>query len=137
MLSRSLCFRAAWMLLPALPVLASAAWAGEGPVTLRVLPPIAARLAAMPRIVRPADAAEARVNAALGRLDRTVRKTLAVSRNDPVHQAFWKRTAKVPMRDPRFLSLVVADDVDCSVQHPYASKMAVAYESMQSCGVLA
>ncbi len=111
-----------------LAVLASAASAGEGPVTLRMSPPVAARLAAMPRIVRPADAAEARINAALGRLDRTVRQALAVCRSDPAHQAFWERTIQVPMRGPRFLSVVVVDDVDCGAQHPYASTMAAVYD---------
>ena len=117
----------AWAL-PLLLVLGTPARAGEAPVTVRMTASIAPRLAAMPRIARPADTAERRVNAALDRLDRTVRKALAVCRSDQAHQAFWQRTVEVPMRGPRFLLLVVADDVDCGAQHPYASTMAVVYD---------
>ncbi len=104
------------------------AWAGEGPIALRVPPPVAPNVVAMPEIANPADAAEQRINAALHRLDESVRKARLACHdggNDPTR---WSRSIDVPMRGPRFLSMVIQDDIYCGGAHPDIGTMAIVYD---------
>lgn len=116
------------MIAAALTLAAAPAWAADGRVTLSVPPPVSPGIAAMPLLAHPANAAERRVNGALRQLDGAVRKAWAGCRDPSVHDPYWKRTVDVPMRGPRFLSVVVTEDLDCGAAHPYADTWAVVYD---------
>ncbi len=109
-------------------LLASPASSAEPPIALRVPPQVAPDLAAMPQIAHPADPAQARINAALARLDDTVRKARAACTNTRGDPTSWERGIDVPMRGPRFLSVVVADAIDCGGAHPDTATMAIVYD---------
>ena len=108
--------------------LAFSCWAAEGRVSLSVAPEVAPRGAAMPRLAHPTDEAERRSNAAVARLDDTVRKARAECQNTMGRSLYWDRTVAVPMRGPRFLSYVVTEDVYCGGAHPNGSTWAVVYD---------
>lgn len=82
----------------------------------------------MPRIAAPADAAQARVNAALAGLEAAARTSWASCRAEGGQNAEWQRHVATPMRGPRFLSVVVTDDVYCGGPHPNVSMQAVVYD---------
>ncbi|KAB7781871.1 hypothetical protein [Methylorubrum populi] len=92
--------------LAAILVLASlSAQAADRPVRLQVLPEVAKGVAAMPRILEPADEAERRINTALQRLDAKVGKAATECRNVGGSSSWWERNIDATMRGPR-LSVV-------------------------------
>ena len=71
------------------------AHAADRVVMLTRPPPLGRHLAALPRIGNSRDAAERRINAALGRLDGTVRKVASACRG---RDQGWQRAVRVTMR---------------------------------------
>ncbi len=106
----------------------TAGQAADRHVHLRVLPPVSKHIAAMPQIVDPVDAAERHINAALGRLDATVRKAASDMKDPDNKPCYWARTVDVPMRGPGYISLVITDEIDCHGAHPNESTMAIVYD---------
>lgn len=96
-------------------------------VHLSVGPDVAKGSAALPRIASPATPATARINAALGRLDRSwagyVRDCLAGGKDNEAG-----RHVDVSMRGPRYLSLQAWDEEDCGGAHPDNSLTALTYD---------
>ena len=66
------------------------AHAADRVVILTRPPPLGRHLAALPRIGNPRDAAERRINAALGRLDGAVRKVASACRG---RDQGWQRAS--------------------------------------------
>lgn len=97
-------------------------------LTLSAPPPVAAGVAGFPRIARPASAAEARVDAAVARLDARVRRAVRACRADGGTRTSWTRAIDVPMRGPAFLSYVVTDQVYCGGAYPSESHAAIVYD---------
>jgi hypothetical protein len=89
---------------------------------------VADKIAAMPQIIDPADAAESRINAALSRLDENVRKAAQECKSLDPKFAFWERSIDVPMRGPGYLSFVITDFADCGGNHPNDSVMSIVYD---------
>lgn len=115
--------------LAAILVLASlSAQAAGRPVRLQVLPEVAKGVAAMPRILEPADEAERRINTALQRLDAKVGKAATECRNEGGSSSWWERNIDATMRGPRYLSFEIVDSVFCGGAHPNASTMAIVYD---------
>ncbi|WP_236960642.1 DUF4163 domain-containing protein [Methylobacterium durans] len=85
-------------------------------------------LASMPQIVNPTDEAELRINAALRRLDASVRKAALECKAEGGANSSWERNINVPMRGPRFLSFEITDNVFCGGAHPNVSTMAIVYD---------
>jgi hypothetical protein len=106
----------------------SAGWAADRHVHLRVPPPVRQNVASMPQIIDPADAAESRINAALGQLDATVRKAANDCKDADNKPGYWERTIDVPMRGPGFISFLITDSVDCGGAHPNVSTMSIVYD---------
>ena len=102
--------------------------AADRRVHLLVPPPVSKYIAAMPQIVDPVDAAERRINAALAKLDATVRKAANDAKDPDGKPCYWARTIDVPMRGPGYISFVIADETDCHGAHPNESTMAIVYD---------
>ena len=102
--------------------------AADRRVQMQVPPPIRQGVAAMPLIGQPVDEAERRINAALQRLDGTIRKELPTCAGDAGIPANWDRAIEVPMRGPGFISFVIIDDADCGGAHPSTATMAIVYD---------
>ena len=103
---------------------AGASRAADRAVHLRVPPPVAKGIAAMPQIVDPADDAERRINAAVKRLDVSVANA---ARDCNGHD--WQRSIDVPMRGPGFLSFVVTDSWICEgTAHPDSETFSIVYD---------
>jgi hypothetical protein len=101
--------------------------AADRHVHFRVPPPVADKIAAMPQIIDPADAAESRINAALSRLDENVRKAAEECKSF-APDGFWERSIDVPTRGPGYLSFVITDFTDCGGNHPNTSVMSIVYD---------
>ena len=90
-------------------------------------PGLAKDSAALPRIAAPLTPATARINAALGRLDRNwagfVKECLAGGKQNEA-----SRRVEIPMRGPRFLALLARDNEDCGGAHPDYSLTALTYD---------
>jgi hypothetical protein len=82
----------------------------------------------MPRIAEPRDDAERKINAALARLDITVRTAAAECRNEGRRRSWWERNIAVPMRGPRFIAYQITDNTFCGGAHPSVGTMAIAYD---------
>ncbi|WP_457104392.1 hypothetical protein [Methylobacterium sp. P5_C11] len=91
-------------------------------------PDLAPGLAAMPQIEAPADDAERRINTALKRLDGKVRKAAGQCKAEGGVHSSWERGVQVPMRGPRFLSLVINDSWFCGGAHPDTATMSIVYD---------
>lgn len=91
--------------------------AADRPVRLQVPPDLETDLAALPTILDPADDAERRINAALKRLDVTIRKAAKACRADAKDRGSWERSIDASMRGPRFLSYAITDSVFCGGAH--------------------
>jgi hypothetical protein len=109
-------------------LIGSAGRAADRHVHLRVPPPVRQNLASMPQIVDPVDAAERRINAALGQLDATVRKAANDCKDPDGKPGSWERSIDVPMRGPGYISFVISDDTYCGGAHPNASTMSIVYD---------
>jgi hypothetical protein len=113
-------------------VAASAAGAADRSVSLAAPAPIAKGLDAIPRIQRPNDDAERRVNAAAQRLDDSVRKAAAdchqQARQQASEEGDWSRDVKVTMAGPGYVSYLIADDLDCGGAYPNESLAAVVFD---------
>ncbi|HMN72361.1 MAG TPA: hypothetical protein PKA55_10895 [Rhodoblastus sp.] len=83
---------------------------------------------AYPRIARPADDAEKKINAAVARLDGRVKKAVAECKSLAGGNADWTRTIEVTMRGPRYLSYVVTDNSNCGGAHPNVASTAIVYD---------
>lgn len=112
--------------MPLLFLLAAAQVALVSPPALRP------GLAALPRIARPANVAQRRVNAALARADAATRRGARacldpdeLSNGNPTS---WERRVVATMRGPDFLSIAIEDDVDCGGAHPSNSHSALVYD---------
>ena len=101
-------------------------------MTLTASPPVEKGVAALPRIANPQDAAEARINVALARLDAVVRTASGECRKDAegpaAADASWSRTVSVTMAGPGFLSLVIVDEPFCGGAHPDTGTQALVYD---------
>ena len=82
----------------------------------------------MPVVADPADDAQRKINAAVKRLDATVRKAVAQCLKDGGKDADWERGVAVTMRGPRFLSYMISDDASCGGLHPNTSIMSIVYD---------
>lgn len=91
-------------------------------------PPVSKKIASMPRVLDPGDAAERRINSALERLDATVRKAAHDMKDPDDKPCYWARTVDVPMRGPGYISFVITDEIDCHGTHPNESTMAIVYD---------
>ena len=82
---------------------------------------------ALPRILAPSTPATARINAALGALDRRwagyVKACKAGGKDNDA-----TRTVSVTATGPRFLSLIAADYEECGGAHPDNSTLALVYD---------
>ena len=108
--------------------LAGPAMAADRVVTLKAQPDLKPGLAAMPQIDTPADEAEQRINAALRRLDGSVRKAASACRVEGGPQSSWTRSVATSMHGPRFLSFVMVDDAFCGGAHPNVGTMSIVYD---------
>jgi hypothetical protein len=105
----------------ALAALGVAAAYAAGPAALKPSPPVAPGIAAFPRLVaRPGDRAAARINRALAGADA------APGCGDD--KGSWRRTVRVTMRGPRYLSLLASDDWYCGGAYPDYSNTALVYD---------
>ena len=107
---------------------APGAGAADRVVQIRVPPPLRKDMAAMPKIADPVDDAERRINAALDRLDATMRKTKAGCTDDNGRPAEWDRGVDVPMHGPGFLSIEINDTIWCGGRTPSAGTMSIVYD---------
>lgn len=113
--------------LVAVAPVSSAAWLH--PVVLTRSRSLRPGLASYPRIARPLDEAQRRINAALDRLDARA----GAAARECLHNAGRRgggleRQVDTTMRGPEFISFLVADDADCGGNHPYASHSAIVYD---------
>ena len=104
------------------------AQAADRAVTLRAPAEVAEGLGAMPRILAPADSAEARINKALDSLDAMAVKGLKGCKAPDGTPGGDSRNVTSPMRGPGFLSLVIADSAACGGPHPNNGTMAIVYD---------
>ena len=102
--------------------------AADRPVHFRVPPPVQDKIAAMPQIIDPVDAAEVRINTALGQLDANVRKAAGDCKLPDATRGSWERLIDVPMRGPGYLSFVITDLTYCGGAHPNTSTMSIVYD---------
>lgn len=106
-------------------VVAALAHAGDDPVRLREVRPVAHGIAAFPRIVaRKGDAAAVRIDRALEGADASV-DGLA---SDCNHYKGWKRSIDVAMRGPRYVSVIAQDDWYCGGAYPDTATVALVYD---------
>ena len=113
--------------------LAAGAASAEEAVRLLAQAPVAARLAAFPRLA-PGMPQAARINAALAAADARVRTAAgdcraeaAGSGADPATTG-WTRSIAVAMQGPRYLALVADDYFYCGGLHPNAERFALVYD---------
>lgn len=111
-----------------LVTLAAPSDAADRALRLRVPPEVVRGVAAMPKIRDPADDAGRRINAALGRLDASVRKAAGACRAEGGAHSSWERSVVAPMRGPRFLALAITDSSFCGGAHPNVGTMAIVYD---------
>ena len=82
-----------------------------------------------PRIARPADAAQARINRALARMDASAgasaQDCLDSGGGNPTS---WTRRVEATMRGPAYLSYAVEDEVDCGGAHPSTEHSALTFD---------
>lgn len=105
-------------------LVAAIADAGDEPVTMRGVKPVAHGIAAFPRIVAPRTDAAVRINRALDGADAWADR-LAVDCN---HYKGWKRNVSVTMRGPRYLSMLAMDDWYCGGAYPDTDTTALVYD---------
>ena len=105
-----------------------AAHAADRPVAMRVPPPVAKDVAAMPVIANPADDAERRINGAVRRLDAALNGAIVDCRTGGGRDFEWERSVDVTMRGPGFISYVVTDSNYCGGAHPSTGTMAIVYD---------
>lgn len=98
------------------------------PLRMLVPLPVAPGLDALPRIAVPQSPGQRRINVALAGLDAAVRTAWTSCKANGGKYAEWQRSVEVPMRGPRFLSVVITDDVYCGGLHPNVSVQAVVYD---------
>jgi hypothetical protein len=98
-------------------------------VALVTPPPMRAGIAAFPRIARPADAAQRRINAAVAALDARVRTAAAACRQEAgPRRSSWQRRVEATMRGPAFVSYRVTDDSYCGGAYPNNGHSAIVYD---------
>jgi hypothetical protein len=105
--------------------------AAEALAQLKAIAPLAADLAAFPRLVAaPDDKGAERINQALDRRDRQLQSAVkdCRSNSDRPADATWSRVISVAMRGPRYLSLVANDSWDCGGAHPDFSLLVLVYD---------
>ncbi len=122
--------RPAKLILQALAVaaMATAAQGADRAVKLKAPADVADGIAAMPRIVGPTDAAEARINKALDSLDANAVRGLKTCKAPDGTPGGDSRNVTAPMRGPGFLSLVIADSAACGGPHPNNGTVAIVYD---------
>ena len=99
------------------------------PITLMKSVPVLHDINGFPRIARPADDAQRRINRALARLDLKVRTAARdCMSGGGTHPGDWSRQIDVPMSGPEFLSYLVTDEVDCGGAHPNEGHSAIVYD---------
>lgn len=101
--------------------------AADGRVELKQLPAVTKDVAAMPRIADP-DAAGARINTNLDKMDREVRQYMRDCRKNSPKDSDWQREWSVAMRGPGYLSLNVTDYSDCGGPHPSSDQFVLVYD---------
>ena len=97
-------------------------------VKLVIPPPVAAGAAAMPLIASPSDEAERRINAALKRLDATLRKAILECKGPDGAPGEWDRKVEATMQGPRYLSYVIRDMAFCGGAYPPIGTMSIVYD---------
>ncbi len=111
-----------------LAILILAAATVSQPIAMTRPRSVSGQVPAFPRIASPADAAQRRINRALGRLDAKVRAAARACFADSTNPTSWQRHIDMTMRGPAFLSYRVTDDVDCGGAHPSNSHSAMVYD---------
>jgi hypothetical protein len=107
--------------------------AEPGPVPLTALPPLAAGVAAFPRIAGAGEPALQRINRALTNADARVLAAAkdcheqAVQAQTPEGDP-WERTVTVAMRGPGYLALIAGENWYCGGAHPDNDEFALAYD---------
>lgn len=114
--------------LAAVPSLARVAQAADRVVSVERPKEVRKDLQAFPRIANPADAAERKINTAVGRLDDRVRRSAATCRNDDGTPGDWERKVDVPMKGPGFVSYAISDSTFCGGAHPGFGNTAIVYD---------
>ena len=109
-------------------VLGFAAKAADRTVRLQNPPPVRKEAAAMPLIADPSDDAERRINAALKRLDATLRKAIAGCKGSDGAPGDWERKVEPTMRGPGYLSFVIKDMSFCGGPYPPSGTMSIVYD---------
>lgn len=97
-------------------------------VSLRSPTPLRKDLQAFPRIAKPIDPAEHRINAALQGLDERVRRSATTCKADDGKPGDWERSVEVPMTGPGFVSYAFSDSTYCGGAHPGFSNSAIVYD---------
>ena len=99
------------------------------PLALHRPPPIRLGLAAFPRIARPADDSQRRINLALDRLDaHALAAARECLRDAGKRGGGLNRQVTATFAGPEFLSFTVVDDVDCGGAHPDTGHSAIVYD---------
>ena len=90
--------------------------------------PIRRGIPGYPRIAKPADAAQRRINHRLTLSETSTRRVARACLDDSTNPTSWQRTIRVTMRGPVFLSYAVEDEVDCGGAHPSTEHSAVTFD---------
>jgi hypothetical protein len=104
------------------------------PVRLVAQPPLAAEVAAFPRIAATGEPALQRINQALTNADiraaAAVKDCRAQAVQDQTEDGSnpWQRTVTVAMRGPAYLTLVAGENWYCGGAHPDNDTFALAYD---------
>jgi hypothetical protein len=109
-------------------VLGFAAKAADRTVRLQSPPPVGKKAAAMPLVADPSDDAERRINAALKRLDASLRKAIAGCKGSDGAPGDWERKVEPTMRGPGYLSFVIRDMSFCGGPYPPSGTMSIVYD---------
>ena len=112
---------------------------GSG-VSIQHGPTLRSGVQALPHIAKPVNAATARVNSAVDRLNKGMSAQLAdcdsgyrvwartVKDRRPDTRGDWERTVDVTMAGPGFVSYVATDETFCGGAHPNSYTMALVYD---------
>lgn len=108
------------------------------PVRLEPIRSVRAGVAAWPLLVQPQSAAERAIDADLMRRNGELRQSLSECDKEWMESAGaqgtgaghgeWKRTVRVTMAGPRFLSLVANEEMYCGGAYPSAETLALVYD---------
>lgn len=117
------------MSIPPFTLMIIAALAAGQPVVLTKVRPVLSGVDGFPRIAKPVDEPQRRINRALDRLDARVRAAARDCIGSSSRRGgYWGRQVNVTMRGPEFLSYLVNDDLDCGGAHPNEAHSALVYD---------